>query len=86
MGKKAGIRELKTHTVSEVREERAEYVIASQGNPVAILHAFNEQDAESVRRRESEQALVEMKNLATEIGNAWKLPKSALEILDEDRG
>ncbi len=89
MGKKAGIRELKNQAsriVNEVREEMAEYVITSQSQPVAILRPFSEQDAESIRRRETGQALTEMKSLATEIGNAWKSPRSALEVLDQDRG
>ena len=88
MSKKAGIRELKNQTsriVNEVREEMAEYVITSQGNPVAILRPFNEEDAESIRRREAERTLAEMRSLAEEIGSAWKSPKSALKILDEDR-
>ncbi len=89
MGRKAGIRELKNQTsriVNEVREEMAEYVITSQGKPVAMLRPFSEEDAETIRRRESDQALTEMKSLAAEIGNAWKSPRSALEILEEDRG
>ncbi len=88
MSKKAGIRELKNQTsriVNEVREEMAEYVITSQGNPVAILRPFGEEDAESIRRREAEQTLADMKSLAEEIGSAWKSLKSALELLDEDR-
>ncbi len=88
MSKKAGIRELKNQTsriVNEVREEMAEYVITSQGRPVAVLRPFGEDDAESLRRRQGRQALAEMKSLAEEIGKSWKSPKSALELLDEDR-
>ena len=89
MSKKAGIRELKNQAsriVNEVREEMAEYVITSQGQPVAVLRPFNEDDAESIRRREAAQVLVEMKSLAEEIGKSWVSPKSAQELLDEDRG
>ncbi len=88
MSKKAGIRELKNQAsriVNEVREEMAEYVITSQGNPVAVLRPFSEDDAKSIRRREVEQAMADMKSLADEIGKSWKSPKSALELLDEDR-
>ncbi len=88
MSKKAGIRELKNQTsriVNEVREEMAEYVITSQGRPVAVLRPFTEDDADSIRRRDAEQALAEMKRLAEEIGESWKSPKSALELLAEDR-
>ncbi len=88
MSKKAGIRELKNQTsriVNEVREEMAEYVITSQGHPVAVLRPISEDDAKSIRRREAARALVEMKSLAEEIGKSWISPRSALELLDEDR-
>lgn len=89
MSRKAGIRELKNQTsriVNEVREEMAEYVITSQGDPVAILRPFTEDDAKSIRRHEAEQTLAEMQSLANEIGGAWKSRRSGLELLDEDRG
>ena len=89
MSKKAGIRELKNQAsriVNEVREEMAEYVITSQGDPVAVLRPFTEEDAAAVRRYEVEQALEEMQSLAREIGEGWTSPRTALELLDEDRG
>lgn len=88
MSKKAGIRELKNQTsriVSEVREEMAEYVITSQGRPVAMLRPFTREDEEAIRQLEAEQAMAEMKSLADEIGKAWKSPKSAVELIDEQR-
>ena len=88
MSKKAGIRELKNQTsriVNEVREEMAEYVITSQGRPVAMLRPFTEADEESIRRVEAEQAVADMKNLAEEIGSAWKSSKSGVELVEEQR-
>ncbi len=88
MSKKAGIRELKNQTsriVNEVREEMAEYVITSQGQPVAMLRPFSDEDAASIRRREAESTLADMESLAAEIGKSWKSPKSALEHLAADR-
>jgi len=88
VSKKAGIRELKNQTsriVSEVREEMAEYVITSQGRPVAMLRPFTREDEEAIRQLEAEQAMAEMKSLADEIGKAWKSPKSAVELIDEQR-
>ncbi len=88
MDKKAGIRELKNQTsriVNEVRQEMAEYVITSQGQPVAMLRPFTHEDEESIRQLEAEQALAEMKSLADEIGKAWKSPRSAVELVDEQR-
>ena len=46
---------------------------------------FNDKDAESIRRRKAEEAMAEMQNLAFEIGKSWKSPKSAIELLDQDR-
>ncbi len=88
MTKKAGIRELKNQTsriVSEVREEMAEYVITSQGHPVAFLKPFTEHEATEIRRQEAEKAFAEMKSLAAEIAEAWSSPKSGVELLEEER-
>ncbi len=88
VSKKAGIRELKNQTsriVSEVREEMAEYVITSQGRPVAMLRPFTGEDEESIRQLEAEQALAEMKSLADEIGKAWKSHRGAVDLVDEQR-
>ncbi len=85
MSKKAGIREPKNQgIVSEIREEMAEYGV-TQSQPVAVLRPFAEEDAESVRQLEADQALAEMKSLADEIGQAWKSPKSGVELIDEQR-
>ncbi len=88
MSKKAGIRELKNQTsriVSEVREEMAEYVITSQGRPVAMLRPFTREDEEAIRQTEAERALAEMQSLAQEIGEAWEASESASELLAEQR-
>ncbi len=88
MDKKAGIRELKNQTsriVNEVRQEMAEYVITSQGQPVAMLRPFSAEDEEAMRQHEADQALAEMKGLAEEIGEAWKSPRSGVELVDEQR-
>ena len=88
MSKKAGIRELKNQAsriVSEVREDMAEYVITSQGNPVAVLRPFTDKDAEEARQRETREILQEMKSLAAEISAGWNSSKDAREILEEGR-
>ena len=89
MTKKAGIRELKNQAsriVSEVRETMAEYVITSQGSPVAVLRPFTDDDATAMRRREAEQTMADMMSLASEIAEEWTSPKSGLELLEEERG
>lgn len=83
-----GVRELKNQTsriVREVREEQAEYVVTHQGQPVAVLHPYTEADAEGERRRSMDAALAAMKASAREVARAWTSPKSAVEILDEQR-
>jgi len=86
--RKAGIRELKNQTsriVNEVRQEMAEYVITSQGEPVAMLRPFTSEDAEAQRRSKFQRSLHELKQLAEEIGDAWQSPQSAVELLDQQR-
>ena len=88
MTKKAGIRELKNQAsriVSEVRQERAEYVITSQGQPVAMLRPFTSEDEASIRRAEFEQTADEMLSLAAEIGQAWKSPQNGIELIEKQR-
>ena len=71
--------------VREVREDHAEYVVTHQGRPVAILHPYTEAAAEHGRQRETDAALKAMKKTAREVAKAWTSPKSAVEILDEQR-
>ncbi len=88
MSKKAGIRELKNQTsriVTTAREEMAEYVITSQGKPVAMLRPFTRDDEESIRLRRVDEELSEMKSLAVEIGEAWTSPHTSTYLIDEQR-
>ena len=83
-----GIRELKNQAskiVREVRETQAEYVVTHQGQPVAVLHPYTEADAENERRRAMEDSLAAMKKAAREVAQAWTSPKTAVELLDEQR-
>ncbi len=88
MPTKIGVRELKNHAsriVRVVREEMAEYVITLQGKPVAVLRPFTDQDAQKLRQAEIDEALAEMKTLAQQVGEAWKSPKSGVELVEEGR-
>lgn len=83
-----GIRELKNQTsriVREVREEQAEYVVTHQGQPVAVLYPYTKADAEHERKLEMDAALEAMRKTANEVARAWTSPKTAVEILDEQR-
>ncbi len=88
MIKRAGIRQLKNQTsriVDEVREQAAEYVITSQHRPVAVLRPFTEEDEQALHRSEREEALANLEQLAQDVTEAWSSPRSALELLDEQR-
>ena len=83
-----GVRELKNQAsriVRAVREEMAEYVITLQGKPVAVLRPFTDEDSQRLRQAEIDEALAEMKTLARQVGEAWKSPKSGVELVEEGR-
>ena len=83
-----GIKELKrqaSRIVQEVREAQAEYVITHQGKPVAVLQPYTEKDATREQGLDKEQSLAEMKRLAHEVAQSWVSPKSAVELLEEQR-
>ncbi len=83
-----GVRELKNQAsrlVRAVREEMAEYVITVRGEPVAVLRPFTEEDARQMRQAELGQTLEEMKALARQVAEAWKSPKSGVELIEEQR-
>ena len=63
----------------------AQYVVTRQGKPVAILQPYTEADAEQERQREMEDSLAALKKTAREVARAWTSPKTAVEILDEQR-
>lgn len=83
-----GVRELKNQTsriVRAVREEMAEYVITLKGKPVAVLRPFTEEDAQTLHQAERDEALADMKSLAQQVGEAWRSPKSGVELVEDQR-
>jgi prevent-host-death family protein len=83
-----GVRELKnqaSRVVRAVREEMAEYVITLQGRPVAVLRPFTDDDARRLRQPEIDRTMDEMKALAQQVGEAWKSPRSGVELVEEGR-
>lgn len=88
MTKTIGIRELKNDTsriVQAVREESVEYVVTMRGEPVAVLRPWKAEDAEIYRTASIEDEIAEMKLLAQEIADAWRSPKSGVELIEEQR-
>jgi prevent-host-death family protein len=83
-----GVRELKnqaSRVVRAVREEMAEYVITLQGKPVAVIRPFTDDDARRLYQAEIGKTMEEMKALANQVGEAWKSPKSGVELIEEGR-
>jgi prevent-host-death family protein len=81
-----GVRDLKNRAseiVREVREGGATYVVTVRGEPVAELRPL---DAVERRRAEVNEALRKVDELAQQVTRAWKSPKSAVELIEEQRG
>lgn len=88
MSKTVGVRELKLHTsriVHEVREDAEEYVVTLRGEPVAVLRPFTVEEARRLRDAEVEETLDAMRDLSREIAAGWTSPKSAIELIEEQR-
>lgn len=83
-----GVRELKNQAsriVRDVREEKTEYVITHQGQPVAVLHPYTSEDADRERHVETAASLAAMKKTARDVAQAWVSSKNAVELVDEQR-
>jgi antitoxin (DNA-binding transcriptional repressor) of toxin-antitoxin stability system len=61
----------------------AEYIITVQGEPVAVLRPFTEDDQQKLHQTEMDEALAEMEKLAQHVAAAWKSPKSGVELIAE---
>lgn len=88
MASKIGIRDLKNRAseiVREVHEHEAEFIVTLRGEPVAVLGPLSERNEEEHRQDAAEEAMAQIDALADEIARAWTSPKSALELLEEQR-
>ena len=90
---RVGIRELKARAseiVRAVREEKAQYVITYQGQPVGALSPLDEQQldallVQAVRRPTDEELTAELDELSQRIARRWKGRKTAVQVLSEMR-
>lgn len=83
-----GVRELKNQAsgiLRAVREESAEYIVTVRGKPVAVLRPLNEEDRLRHERSEIERELAEMAELAAQIAREWQSPRTAVELVSEQR-
>jgi len=88
MASKIGVRELKNRAseiVREVHEQEAEFIVTLRGEPVAIIRPLTEKSGRELLQAEEDEALAEVDRLAEKIARAWRSPKSALELLEEQR-
>lgn len=88
MASKIGVRELKNRAseiVREVHEQEAEFIVTLRGEPVAVIRPLTEKSGRELLQAEEEEALAEVDRLAEKIARAWRSPKSALELLEEQR-
>lgn len=90
MASRIGIRELKSRAseiIQEVHERETEFVVTLRGEPVAVLRPLDSKEEPEIRQAGAglEEAWDEADHLAERIARAWCSPKSALELLEEQR-
>ncbi len=88
MASKIGVRELKNRAseiVREVHEQEAEFIVTLRGEPVAVIRPLTEKSRRELLQAEVDEDLAEIDRLAEKIARAWRSPKSALELLEEQR-
>lgn len=88
MTSRIGVRDLKNRAselVREVHERDAEYIVTLRGHPVAVLKPLSDRNEVELKRAEREDALSRLDELAEEIARAWRSPKSAVKLVEEQR-
>jgi prevent-host-death family protein len=88
MAVKIGVRDLKNRAseiVRDVHEQDAQYIVTLRGEPVAVLRPLSDKSERELRQVERAEALAKLDALAEQIARAWRSPKSAAELIDEQR-
>jgi prevent-host-death family protein len=88
MASKIGVRDLKNRAseiVREVHEQEAEFIVTLRGEPVAVIRPFTEESRRELLQAEVDEDLAEIDRLAEKIARAWRSPKSAVELTEEQR-
>lgn len=88
MAVKIGIRDLKNRAseiVRDVHEQEAHYIVTLRGEPVAVLRPLSDKSERELRQAERIEALAKVDALAEQIAKAWRSPKSAADLVDEQR-
>jgi prevent-host-death family protein len=88
MTRRIGVRELKnsaSEIVHEVKKNQAEYIVTLRGEPVAVLRPFRSTGEGDLRQAQREEALQKLDALAEQIARSWRSPKTAVELIEEQR-
>ena len=86
--KTVGIKEFKnqaTQLLRHVREERSEVIVTHDGEPVAVLRPFHEEDDAKSRGERLKTAMVQADLLAEKIAKNWPDGVSAADAVAEQR-
>lgn len=86
--KTVGIKEFKnqaTQLLRHVREERSEVIVTMDGEPVAVLRPFQEEDDAKGRSERLKAAMVRADLLAEKIAKNWPEGVSAADAVAEQR-
>jgi prevent-host-death family protein len=81
-----GLRHLKTHAsevLRDVEDNQVRYVITSRNKPMGIIIPYSSREA--TRPESREQAWAEFFAAGEQVREAWKSPRTAIEILREMR-
>jgi prevent-host-death family protein len=90
---RVGIRELKAHAseiVRALREDKVQYIVTHQGQPVGVLSPIDEQllDAmllQATAAPTDAELAAELDELSQEIGRRWKGRKSGAKLVSQMR-
>lgn len=86
--KTIGIKEFKnqvTQLLRQVREERSEIIVTHDGEPIAVLRPFQEDDDAKSRSEQLKAAMVRADMLAEKIAKRWPKGVSAADAVAEQR-
>lgn len=86
--KTIGIKDFKnqvTQLLRQVREEKSEVIVTHDGEPIAVLRPFQEDDDSKSRSEQLKAAMVRADLLAEKISKIWPKSVSAVDAVAEQR-
>lgn len=86
--KTVGIKEFKnqaTQLLRHVREDKTEVIVTHDGQPIAILRPFQDEDGAKGRAEQLKAAMARADILAKKLEKSWSSGLTAAEAVDEQR-